>query len=125
MPSPLSIIACVLCLTILSAGNILLLLGFPFVIGFQRTLVFFNPIKRKEKWRGIVLFFLGIALVLGKRTFFGFILESIGMVAMFGAFLPIVVTFLKQMPVIGPVFSAPGISNVVDKLAGVARRPPV
>lgn len=107
------------------AGNILLLLGFPFIIGFKRTLVFFNPIRRKDKWRGIVLFFLGIALVLRKNTFIGFILESIGMFAMFGAFLPIVVQFLRNTPFIGPIFSAPGVSSVVDKIAGVARRPPV
>jgi hypothetical protein len=91
----------------------------------QRTLVFFNPIKRKDKWRGIALFFGGIALVLMKYTFIGFILESIGMVAMFGAFLPIVVAFLRGLPVVGPVFSAPIVATIVDKIAGVARRPPV
>jgi len=112
-------------LVVVSAGNLLLLLGFPFIIGFQRTLVFFNPFKRKDKWRGIVMFFLGILLVLSKRTFIGFIVELIGMVAMFGAFLPIVVQFLRSLPVVGPVFSAPGIATVVDKLAGVARRAPV
>lgn len=102
-----------------------MLLGFPFIIGFKRTLVFFNPLRRKEKWRGIVLFFAGILLVLMKRTFFGFILESVGALAVFGAFLPIVVTFLRSLPVVGPVFSAPGVATVVDKLAGVSRRPPV
>ena len=107
------------------AGNIFFLIGFPFILGFKRTLLFFNPIKRKDKRRGIILFALGVLLVLLKRTFFGFIIELLGMIAMFGPLLPIVVGFLRQLPVVGPIFSAPGISQGVDKLAGVARRPPV
>lgn len=81
--------------------------------------------KRKDKWRGIVLFFLGIALVLRRNTFIGFLVEAVGMVAMFGAFLPIVVQFLRGMPIVGPIVSAPGVSAVVDKLAGATRRAPV
>lgn len=109
-----------------STGNILFLLGFPFILGWQRTLVFFNPFKRKEKWRGIVLFMSGIVLVLMKRTFIGMIVEVFGMVAMFGGLLPIVVSFLSSLPVIGPLFSSPAVAGVVSTLSGAAaRRPPV
>ena len=87
--------------------------------------MFFNPFKRKDKWRGIVMFFAGILLVLSKRTFIGFVVELVGMVAMFGAFLPIVVQFLRSLPLVGPLFSAPGVATLVDRLAGVARRAPV
>ena len=72
-----------------------------------------------------MLFFLGIVLVLFKRTFFGILCEAFGMVQMFGPFLPIVVGTLRTVPVVGPILSAPGIATVVDKLAGVARRAPV
>ena len=138
---------------LLGIGNILLLAGLVFLIGFQRALVFFNPFRRKEKWRAIVLFFSGIALVFMKRTWLGMTLELVGMVSMFGgafgglgytaglpaalpiltrpppptpAFLPIVVSFLRSTPVIGPIFSLPVIGTAVNYLAGVAnRRPPV
>jgi ATP/ADP translocase len=92
----------------------------------RRTLVFFNPFKRKEKRRGILLFFLGIALVLLKRTFIGMIVETFGMVAMFGGLLPIVVSFLSSVPVVGPLFASPTVASAVNALAGAtARRPPV
>lgn len=91
----------------------------------RRTLVFFNPLKRREKRGGIALFFLGIALVLMKRSFIGIIVELFGMVAMFGGLLPIVVSFLGAFPVIGPIVTSPAVTAVVSRLAGAARRPPV
>jgi hypothetical protein len=45
------------------AGNALLLAGFPCLIGWSKTLDFFNPVKRRDRVRGIVCFFGGIALV--------------------------------------------------------------
>ena len=88
--------------------------------------MFFNPFKRREKWRGIVLFFTGVTLVLFKRSFIGMIVEAFGMVAMFGGLLPIVVSFLGSLPVIGTFFNSPAVANVVTSLAGAAaRRPPV
>ena len=45
------------------AGNALLLAGFPCLIGWGKTLDFFNPVKRRDRVRGIVCFFGGIALV--------------------------------------------------------------
>ena len=88
--------------------------------------MFFNPFKRREKWRGIVLFFAGIILVLLRRTFIGMIVEVFGMVAMFGGLLPIVVSFLSSLPVVGPFFASPAVASVVNSIAGAAaRRPPV
>ena len=88
--------------------------------------MFFNPFKRREKWRGIVLFFTGVTLVLFKRSFIGMIVEAFGMVAMFGGLLPIVVSFLSSVPVVGPVFASPAVARAVSALAGAsARRPPV
>ena len=88
--------------------------------------MFFNPFKRREKWRGIVMFFAGIVLVLFKRSFIGMVVEVFGMVAMFGGLLPIVVSFLSSLPVVGPFFASPAVAGVVASLAGAgARRPPV
>lgn len=130
-----------------TTGNILFLIGFPFMIGawgwylvterlqsnapflpagFSRTLDIFNPIKRPTKLRGIVLFFLGVALVLFRWTFFGIIIEVAGMVSMFAPFLSIVVLFLRNTPVVGPFFSLPIVATIVDKLAGSSeKRAPV
>lgn len=111
---------------LLAIGNVLLLCGFPFLIGFSRTLFFFNPIKRKDKWQGIVLFFLGILLVLFKWAFIGIVLEMIGLVAMFAPFLPIVLTFLQNVPTIGWIFASPVLSKAVERVAGAAgKRAPV
>ena len=69
---------------------------------------------------------MGIALVLAKRSFIGMVVEAFGMVAIFGGLLPIVVSFLSSVPVVGPVFASPAVANVVSSLAGAgARRPPV
>lgn len=96
------------------------------MIGFSRSLDFFNPIKRPTKLRGIVLFFLGVALVLFRWTFFGIIIEVAGMISMFAPFLTIVVTFLRAVPVVGPFFSLPIVSSIVDRLAGsTEKRAPV
>lgn len=112
---------------LLAIGNVLLLVGIPFIIGFQRALHFFNPFRRKEQVRGIVCFFAGITLVLLRWSVIGLILELIGMVEMFGKLLPIVVSFLRGVPYVGRLFSLPGVATVIDWLSGAgrARRAPV
>lgn len=113
---------------LLAIGNILFLAGIPFILGFPQTVRFFNPFQRRDKARGIVCFFLGILLVLYRWPFIGMIVEMIGMAQMFGPFLPIVVSFLRGVPYVGPLLSLPVVSHVIDKLAGGTRgdrRPPV
>ena len=96
------------------------------MVGFRQSLDFFNPIKRPAKLRGVVVFFLGITLVLLRWTFVGFILELIGMVSLFGGFLPTVITFLRNVPFIGPFLSFPVVAGVIDMLAGTRpKRAPV
>ena len=96
------------------------------MVGVNNTLDLFNPIKRPEKLRGVILFFLGIVLILVRWTFVGIFLELIGMLSLFGGFLPIVVSFMRALPFIGPVLSMPVVGMIVDKLAGSGeRRAPV
>jgi hypothetical protein len=103
---------------LLAMGNILFLASFPFLIGLKFTLNFFNPIARRDKLRGIVLFFSGIILVLMGWAKVGIVVEVIGMVEMFGTFVPHVVTFLRQFPYIGHFLSLPVVSMVIDRLSG-------
>lgn len=54
-----------------------------------------------------------------KWTFIGFIVESIGIIGLFGDFFGIIVQFLRSLPIIGPILSNPVVAPIVDKLAGV------
>jgi len=115
---------------LLAIGNILFLSGFPFIIGFQRALSFFNPMKPRARVRGIVCFFLGFLLVLFRWAFVGILVELFGMVEMFGTFLPIVLSSLRSLPYVGTFFSLPVVGTVFNWLAGAAgartaKRPPV
>ena len=103
---------------LLAMGNILFLASFPFLIGLKLTLNFFNPVARRDKLRGILLFFSGIALVLFGWPKIGIVIEIVGMVEMFGTFVPHVVTFLRQFPYIGHFLSLPVVAAVIDRLSG-------
>ncbi|CAB4253026.1 similar to Saccharomyces cerevisiae YMR292W GOT1 Homodimeric protein that is packaged into COPII vesicles and cycles between the ER and Golgi [Maudiozyma barnettii] len=101
---------------LLALGNLLFLIGVILIIGSQKTVVFFT---RPNKRRGSIFFLFGIFLILIKWTFLGFIIESLGIVGLFGDFFGVIVQFLRSMPIIGPILSHPVIAPVIDKLAGV------
>lgn len=112
---------------LLAIGNILFLAGIPFIIGFSRTLQFLNP-ARQGKTRGIVCFWLGVFLVLWRWPMIGMVIEIVGMVEIFGTFLPIVLNFLRSVPYVGTVLQLPVVDRAVNFLAGAGKRqarPPV
>ncbi|KAI9139276.1 vesicle transport protein [Paraphysoderma sedebokerense] len=100
---------------LLAIGNILFLAGVTFVIGFQKSIAFF---ARRNKIRGTICFFLGVVLVFVKWPVIGMIVEMLGFVNLFGDFFPVVISFLRRLPVIGNFLNLPGVSKVVDQLAG-------
>ena len=51
----------------------------------------------------------------------GIALEGFGFLNLFGNFLPTVLTFARQIPMLGAVLDAPFIAPAVDFLAGKAR----
>lgn len=113
---------------LLTIGNALLLTGFPFIIGWQKTLYFFNPVQRRDRVRGILCFFGGILLVfLFRWSFIGMMIELVGLADMFGNFLPSVVDTLRVLPYIGPVVKSKPVTWIVEKVSGATpkRRPPV
>lgn len=111
---------------LLAIGNILFLAGFPFIIGFSRAVAFFNPLQPRAKVRAIVCFFAGVALVLLRWGFLGLVVELLGLGEMMAPLLPIVLSSLRSLPVVGAFFSLPVIGTVFDRLAGSkAKRPPV
>lgn len=101
---------------LLALGNILFLVGVILIIGRQKTLIFFT---RPNKRRGTICLLLGVLMILSKWTFIGFLVESLGIIGLFGDFFGVIVQFLRSMPIIGPILSHPVIAPVVDKLAGI------
>ncbi|KAH8918403.1 putative GOT1-membrane protein required for ER to Golgi transport [Atractiella rhizophila] len=105
---------------LLALGNILFLAGIVLLIGPQKAFYFF---ARKQKLRGTLCFVIGIVLVFVKRPFVGMCLESIGFLNLFGDFFPVVLSFLRQLPVVGNFLLLPGVRQVTDRLAGVRQSP--
>lgn len=95
---------------LLAIGNILFLSGLLLIIGLVRTLNFFS---RKEKIRGTFAFLGGIILVFMKYPFIGMTIEAFGFINLFGDFFPVVVGFLRKLPIIGSLLSLPGVSQVL------------
>lgn len=67
--------------TLLALGNVLFVSGIAMLIGPQRTLAFFT---RKQKLRGTLCFFAGMALVFLRMTIIGMVVETVGFLNLFG-----------------------------------------
>ncbi|RDX44872.1 Got1-domain-containing protein [Lentinus brumalis] len=100
---------------LLALGNILFISGLTLIIGPHKTFYFF---ARKQKLRGTVCFIGGILLVFFKWPFVGVIVETFGFLNLFGDFFPVILTFLRQLPVIGHLLTLPYIRDVADRVAG-------
>lgn len=101
---------------LLAMGNVLFVMGVVMIIGPQKTLVFFT---RPQKLRGSICFVLGLLLIFMKRSFWGFLLEMVGILGLFGEFFPTLVQFMRSLPFVGPLLSHPLVAPVIDRLAGV------
>ncbi|KAI9179064.1 hypothetical protein H9P43_005726 [Blastocladiella emersonii ATCC 22665] len=93
---------------LLAIGNILFLGGVTMLIGLSKTVAFF---ARKNKLRGTICFFAGVLMVFLRMPLLGMIVEVFGFINLFGDFFPVVVAFLRRMPLIGPLLSAPGVTH--------------
>ncbi|KAG1767489.1 vesicle transport protein [Suillus placidus] len=95
---------------LLALGNMLFLSGLALIIGPQKTFYFF---ARKQKLRGTACFIGGILLVFMKYAFIGMVVEIFGFLNLFGyRLLPMVMTFLHQLPFVGNLLSLPYIRPV-------------
>lgn len=90
-------------------GNALFLVGVMLIIGPRRAVRFFF---QRRKAKGSAFFFAGMALVLLGVPVMGMAAEAFGFVNLFGDFFPVVVGFLRRMPVVGNVLSLPGVKMV-------------
>jgi hypothetical protein len=99
----------------IAIGNVMFLMGLYFSIGFSRTLALF---ARRDRIRGTMCFFLGIALVLMRWGLVGMLLEGFGFVNLFGNFLPTVLSFARQIPYLHVVLDLPVVADVLDMVTG-------
>ena len=107
---------------LLAMGNLMFLSGVTLTIGPKQTMKFF---VRPRNQRGAFCFLFGLALVLYGWPFFGLIVEGYGFVALFSAFFPTVLIFLKRVPVVGTALSLPGVKHFTATIIGKAQQLPV
>ncbi|ELP90020.1 vesicle transport protein GOT1B, putative [Entamoeba invadens IP1] len=96
----------------LTFGNILFVCGIFFVTGVQQTFAFFFQKKRAV---ATFFFFVGIFLILIKFTFIGLVVEFFGFLNLFANFLPVVLAFLRRIPIIGDLLNTGCIKQFIDR----------
>ncbi|KAF2866001.1 hypothetical protein BDV95DRAFT_585604 [Massariosphaeria phaeospora] len=100
-------------LTRSAALQILFLIGLTLIIGPQKTLLFF---ARRQKWKGTAAFVAGIALILLRWAFVGFVVETYGILVLFGDFFATIAGFIGNVPVVGPY-----VARALEKVSGGPR----
>merc|ERR1712113_653675 len=100
---------------LLALGNILFLTGLCLLIGVGRTLNFFWQPHNPQKMKGTLAFFGGIMIVLIGWPLIGMLVEFYGFFVLFSGFLPVIISFVRRIPVIGSLLNLPLISSVVQK----------
>ncbi|XP_017769143.1 PREDICTED: vesicle transport protein GOT1B isoform X2 [Nicrophorus vespilloides] len=105
--------------SLLALGNILFICGLACVIGLERTFRFFF---QRHKVKASIAFFGGIIIVLVGFPLIGMLFETYGFVLLFSGFFPVAINFLRRVPVIGTLLNMPGVSGIVDRLAGDSGR---
>ncbi|KAL7717438.1 Vesicle transport protein GOT1B [Entamoeba marina] len=86
--------------------------GIFLVVGFQQAFAFFF---QKKRIFGTVLFFVGITMILFKLTFSGLLIETIGFISLFANFLPVVLAFMRRIPVVGDLLDMGCIKTFIDR----------
>ncbi|CAL7940356.1 unnamed protein product [Xylocopa violacea] len=104
---------------LLAIGNILFISGLGCVIGPKRTLSFFF---QRHKIKASVSFLGGIIVVLMGWPIVGMIIETYGFILLFGGFLPVAINVLRKVPGLRIILNLPGISRMVDSVAGDSDR---
>jgi len=100
---------------LLAFGNLLFISGLSFIIGLQRT---FNFFFQRHKLKSSGCFFAGIFIVLLGWPLIGMLTEFYGFFLLFSGFFPVILNFLRRLPVIGNILNIPVINKFVEKLEG-------
>uniref|UniRef100_H2ZEC4 Vesicle transport protein GOT1B n=1 Tax=Ciona savignyi TaxID=51511 RepID=H2ZEC4_CIOSA len=100
---------------LLAFGNLLFISGLSFIIGLQRT---FNFFFQRHKIKSSGFFFTGIFIVLLGWPLIGMLIETYGFFLLFSGFFPVIINFLRRIPVIGRLFDIPIINKFAEKMEG-------
>lgn len=100
---------------LIAFGNLLFISGLSFIIGLQRT---FNFFFQRHKIKSSGFFFTGILVVLLGWPLIGMLIEAYGFFLLFSGFFPVIINFLRRVPVIGSILSIPVINKVCERLEG-------
>jgi len=100
---------------LLAIGNLFCLAGLGCCMGFGKTKSFF---LQPDRMLGTVTFLGGIFVLLLGYPFVGMLIEAYGFVKLFGGFIPMAISFLRQIPVVGLLLAMPGVSDLCDTLVG-------
>ena len=101
---------------LLAFGNFMFVIGTTLMIGTSKTIKFFF---RKEKLRGTTCFIGGMIMVLLGWSIIGILIEGFGIINLFGNFFPIILAFLKRMPIIGPFLSSKYMKKILGDEEGL------
>eukprot|EP01029_Cantina_marsupialis_P028836 TRINITY_DN778063_c0_g1_i1.p1 TRINITY_DN778063_c0_g1~~TRINITY_DN778063_c0_g1_i1.p1 ORF type:complete len:155 (-),score=28.78 TRINITY_DN778063_c0_g1_i1:108-572(-) len=116
----------------LALGNFMFLTGFPFLIGFKKALLVFNPFYVDEDgkrvypnptWKAICLFLFGAFLVFYGWTKTGIVVEFWGVIGKFGGIFPSFLPILKTLPYVGVVFKTPIVKKMFEGARRYSSRP--
>lgn len=97
----------------ISLGNLCFGVGAALIAGVPRTIRFLVSRRRRK---GSLVLILGIILVAGKFGVTGTIVEMTGLVLVFASSAGLIITFLRNMPIIGPILDSPQLQPLVLKL---------
>jgi hypothetical protein len=101
---------------LLALGNILFLTGLCLLIGVGRTLNFFWQPHNPQKMKGTFAFFGGIIIVLVVGwPLIGMLVEFYGFFVLFSGFLPVIISFIRRIPIVGSLLNLPLISTLAQK----------
>jgi len=100
---------------LLAVGDLFLVGGLVLVIGRERIFDFFAQPKRL---RSTACLASGVVLVLARQPIVGILMQSFGLFNLFGPFFPMVLNFLRLMPVVGPLLKLPPVAVVLDAIVG-------
>lgn len=92
------------------------------ILGVQSALRFF--IKPKN-FKGSSFFIAGVVLVVWGWTLIGFIVELYGFWNLFSAFVPVVLSALRKIPILKQLLDLPTFKNILNKVAPAGTGLPV
>jgi hypothetical protein len=99
---------------LIAIASVLFTSSLFFILGFKRAIRFFFA---RRKLRASGLFFGGFALVLLRWPVTGTLVQGVGSLLLFLSFIPIVVTFLRQIPVVGQLFDTSCMRRLLRRVS--------